>query len=92
MLLALFAMLVRLTLTCITLALRIALALSALVGRLLGFLIVGIWRAWRNRQTTKIPLRSEHVELKSPAPTLLAPPPPNPTAFVPRPLRPRPRR
>ncbi len=92
MLMSLVLMLMRLALTCITLALRIALALAALAGRLLGFLILGLWRAWRNRRAGKVPLRAQHIEISAPQPDALPPPPPTVTTFTPRPLRPRPKR
>lgn len=92
MLMAFVLMLMRLALSCITLALRIALALAALAGRLLGYLILGIWRAWRHRRAGKVPLRAQHIEISAPQPDALPPPPPTVTTFTPRPLRPRPRR
>ena len=91
MLMTIFAMLVRIAITCITLALRLALAMAALIGTLLGHLLAGLWRYWRNRQTTTVPLRApEHIENR--APDISALPAPPPTHFAPRPLRPRAKR
>ena len=92
MFMALVLMLMRLALTCITLALRIALALAALAGRLLGYLVLGIWRAWRHRRANKVSLRAQHIEISAPQPDALPSPSPTVTAFTPRPLRPRPKR
>ena len=91
MLMALVMMLMRLALTCITLALRIAVALAALAGRLLGYLILGVWRAWRHRRAGKVPLRAQQIEISAPQPPALPPPPPAVAKFTPRPMRPRPK-
>lgn len=92
MLMALVFMLMRLALTCITVALRLAMSLAALAGKLLAYLLLGIWRAWRRRRTSKVPLRAQHIEISAPQPDALPPPPPTVTTFTPRPLRPRPKR
>ena len=91
MLMSLIIMLIRLAISCLVLALRMALALAAIAGRLLGTLILGFWRAWRSRKGNKIALRNDEIELGTSPPKLL-PPPPAPTAFTPRPMRPRPKR
>lgn len=91
MLVVLVSILVRLVVSCITLAIRIALALAALAGRVIGLLIVALWRAWRDRPSAKVPLRAEQVELGSPPSPEFLPPPPT-SDFVARSVRPRPKR
>ena len=91
MVMALIMMIVRLAITCFTLAVRLALALAALVGKIIGYLIVGIWRAWRNRQDGKVPLRAPK-QIESDAPERRTPTSSNVASFTPRPLRPRPKR
>lgn len=91
MLMALFLMLVRLALTCITLALRLALSLAALAGKIIGYLILGLWRAWHRRRAGNVPLRAQQIEIKTPPPEAPSPPATK-TTFTPRPLRPRPKR
>jgi hypothetical protein len=92
MFIALVSMLIRLALTCFTLAMRVTLTVAALIGRLLGYLLLGIWRSWKNRQGGKVPLRAEQIDINTPQPPALLPPSPNVTSFTPRPLRPRPKR
>ncbi len=90
MLMALFQLLVRLAITCITLALRLALAIAALIGTLLGHLLVGIWRFWRNRAAATVPLRApKQIDPGIADPPAL--PAPTQSTFVPRPMRPRPK-
>ena len=93
MFIALIQLFIRLAITCITLALRLVLAVAALVGRLLGHLIAGIWRSWRNRQAGKVALRAP-MKIESTTHEQPAQPTPAPTAatFTPRPMRPKPRR
>lgn len=91
MLIALIQLLVRLAITCITLALRLALAIASLVGTLLGHLIMGLWRSWRSRKATSVPLRAPK-QIDPGSVDLPALPPPSQTTYVPRPMRPRPRR
>lgn len=91
MLMALFQLLVRLAITCITLALRLALAIAALIGTLLGHLIAMLWRSWRNRQANSVPLRApKQIDPGTADPPAL--PAPTHSTFTPRPMRPRPKR
>lgn len=91
MLMALFQLLVRLAIACFLLAMRLVLAIAALIGTLLGHLLVGLWRYWRNRQAASVPLRApKHITAE--VTELQSFPTPAPIPFTPRPLRPRPKR
>lgn len=92
MLMSLFAMLVRLAISCLVLVLKLALTLSALAGRLIGLLIVGLWRSWRRRRERKVQLRTPSIELLTEQKPALPPPASKSSTFTPRPMRPRPQR
>jgi uncharacterized membrane protein YqjE len=90
MLMTLFSLFIRLVVTAISLAMRLALALAAVAGQILGLLISAIWRVWRNRQASKVPLRAPQ-QIESSAPQRQLPSEQPSTAFTPRTLRPRPK-
>lgn len=92
MVMALIMMIVRLAITCFTLAARLALALAAFFGKLLGHLIAALWRGWRNRKAGKVPLRAPKQIESSVADRQIIPPTPATSTFTPRPMRNIPRR
>lgn len=92
MVMALIMMIVRLAVTCFTLAARLALAIAALVGKLLGHLIAGLWRSWRHRKFGKVPLRAPKQIESGVADRPITPPTPAASSFTPRPMRRIPRR
>lgn len=92
MVMALIMTVVRLAITCFLLTARLALAIAALLGKLLGHLIAALWRSWRNRNAGKVPLRAPKQIESSVADRPITLRTPATTTFTPRPMRNIPRR